>query len=189
GQSDIILPVTTTTTTHTEKQQKPADETEDFADSALSLRHGVFDESSRNDIYTPRGFRSDDVVSLRPGTTCHRYITSNENVKQHVLDEDLLPAPDYLPRFDVIITAKPHESSGSNTRDDTVYRCDSENVYTDSSVHSERRNYEDYLVSPRNRRGWTTITETTTITYARSVSIERSVRGRRQRYFENVEVH
>jgi hypothetical protein len=164
---------------------------QDLYDSGVIPAIDPVSTSSRDEEYRDRpsleGFGG--KTDITSGVTCRRYVTSNENMDNNVIDEDLLPAPDYLPRFDVKITAKPQNVPHLDARDGEYYRCDSENVYTDSSVRSERRNYEDYLVTPRNRRGWTTVTETTTITYARSVSIERSVRGRRQRYFENVEVH
>jgi hypothetical protein len=45
------------------------------------------------------------------------------------------------------------------------------------------------LSESRRARGWTSVMERTTVTYARHVSMERQIDGRRQRFVENIVVH
>lgn len=45
------------------------------------------------------------------------------------------------------------------------------------------------LSESRRAHGWTSVTEKTTVTYARHVSMERQVDGRRQRFVEDIVVH
>jgi hypothetical protein len=45
------------------------------------------------------------------------------------------------------------------------------------------------LSESRRAHGWTSVMEKTTVTYARHVSMERQVDGRRQRFIEDIVVH
>jgi hypothetical protein len=164
GRSDIPI----TTTAHIEREQKPA-ETEDY-ETVLAPQDSSFGVTSEM-------------------FTCNRYTTSGDMSERQNYEESFLPSHDSLPRFDVKISAFPQKEFSKASDNAGYYRCDNDNTYSDRSSYGESRNYEDYLVAPSRRRGWTTVTETTTITYSRRVSVERVVRGRKQRYFENVEVH
>uniref|UniRef100_A0A7E4ZZ02 SH2 domain-containing protein n=1 Tax=Panagrellus redivivus TaxID=6233 RepID=A0A7E4ZZ02_PANRE len=161
--------------------------------------HHDFTEYGARDI-TNEGWTHSSVrhetSTIDPTVT--RYITSNihdGNFSDDDVEDENLPKLDDTPDdFKVRITAiEPEQTPQSGTRLPPLTLSATDHQLRQDRNVREVRSYTDRLISPdrvtspERRRGWTTITET--ITYARHMTVERTVRGRRQRYHENIEIH